>query len=60
MKVLICKTRKSAPYGIEVATIQEAINAADKDEALWIVVNGILIGKTLKNTWEKVTLTLAP
>lgn len=47
-------TKDSEPYEVIRDTSQAILDHADSVGALWIVCNGVLLGKTIMGTWARV------
>ena len=54
MKAQAYMTRTSPPQAIEAPTVAELLLVADSLGALWVVVGGWLVGKTIMGTWATV------
>ncbi len=56
MTALAYMTRTAQPQPIEAPTGDELLRVADSMGALWVVVGGRLVGKTIMGTWAEVRL----
>ena len=54
MTGLVYMTKEAKPYEVIRDTSQAILDHADSVGALWVVVNGVLVGKTIMGTWAKV------